>query len=184
MGRSFDLDPVERITAGAVGEPGERTFFIQARAQGEQVTLLAEKEQVALLAQAIGQVLKQIEWSEDEGPEPPEQELELDVPLDPEWRAGSMSIEYDEDADRIAIVVQEAQPARDEEEEEEVIVEPEEEPAVARFVTSRAQARAMAMHALKVVAAGRPRCQFCGEPLEPEGPHICAAMNGHRKPKE
>ena len=55
--------------------------------------------------------------------------------------------------------------------------------ARARFVVTRAQARAMAVQALEVVAAGRPRCQFCGYPLEPDG-HICPAMNGHRSYQE
>jgi hypothetical protein len=56
---------------------------------------------------------------------------------------------------------------------------------VARFVASRAQARAMAEHALGVVASGRPRCRLCGLPVNEGETHVCPSMNGHRAtPKE
>ena len=168
MSRSFELDPVERITASAVGEPGERTFYVQAEGSGEHVTLLAEKEQVRLLAQALTQLLSTLpEGEEDVAPD--DDELELDAPLDPEWRVGEMSIEYDDVNDRVAIVINEMQA----EEEEST-----DAPGRARFVATRAQVRALATRALEVVAAGRPRCQFCGYPLDAD--HICPAMNGHR----
>jgi len=165
---SFDLDPVESIVADAVGEPGQRTFYVQARAQTHDiVTLIAEKEQVRLLAQALLQLLETLPEVE-EGPEP--DHLELEEPIDPAWRIGEMSIEYDDLTDRIGIMITEV-----EEGEEEVAPSP----GRARIIVSRAQARALAQHALEVVASGRPRCQFCGYPLEPEN-HVCPAMNGHR----
>lgn len=167
MSQSFDIDPVDRITATAVGEPGERTFFVHAEGGMEIVTLLAEKEQVRLLAQAVLQLLGSLP-DEDEGPEPSEDELTLDGPIEPEWRVGEIAIEFEEESASIEITITEALA-----EDEEGL------PARARLVASRAQARAMATHALEVVAAGRPRCQFCGFPLDPGG-HICPAMNGHR----
>ena len=169
MSESFDLDPVERITADAVGEPGERTFFVQARGLTERVTLLAEKEQVRLLGQALVQLLGTLPEI-DEGLEP--NDLDLEEPVEPEWRVGEIAIEYEDSTDRVAIVITELL-----EEEDEGL------PARARFIASRAQARALAAHALDVVAAGRPRCQFCGYPLDPEG-HVCPAMNGHRSYQE
>ena len=171
MSESYDIEPVDRITAGAVGEPGARVFYVQAQAGSEQITLLAEKEQIRLLAEALLQLLGTLP-DVDEGPEPGEDALELGEPLEPEWRVGEMSIEYEELSGSVEIMITEM-----ESEEEDALM------ARARFVVSRAQARAMAMHALEVVAAGRPRCQFCGYPLEPEG-HICPAMNGHRSYQE
>jgi uncharacterized repeat protein (TIGR03847 family) len=165
VSESFDIDPVDRITAGAVGEPGERSFYVQVRAGPASVTLLAEKEQVRLLAEALLQLLGTLP-EVDEGP-PPE-ELGLEEPLEPEWRVGEIAIEYEESSASVEIVIME--------------IESEEDAGVsarARFVATRAQARAMAVRALEIVAAGRPRCQFCGYPLEPEN-HICPAMNGHR----
>ena len=171
MSESFDIDPVDRITAGAVGEPGERVFYVQAQTGGGQITLMAEKEQVRLLAEALLQLLGTLPEI-DEGPEPDEQALQLSEPLEPEWRVGEMSIEFEDATDSVEILITEM-----ESEDEGAIT------ARARFVVSRAQARALALHALEVVAAGRPRCQFCGYPLEPEG-HICPAMNGHRSYQE
>ena len=165
MSESFDIDPVDHITAGAVGAPGERSFYLQAQAGRSLVTLLAEKEQVRLLAEALLQLLGTLPEI-DEGPPPGT--LELEGPIEPEWRVGEIAIEYEEATESVEIVINEM------ESEEDAGIS-----ARARFVASRAQARAMAVHALDVVAAGRPRCQFCGYPLEPEN-HICPAMNGHR----
>jgi uncharacterized repeat protein (TIGR03847 family) len=173
MSASFEMDPVDRITASAVGPPGERTFYVQARATSGTVTLVAEKEQVRLLAQALLQLLETLPEA-DEGEEPDSGDLDLTEPLDPDWRVGEMSIEYEDLSDRIAIVITEI-----EDEDEEALGLP----GRARLVATRAQARALAQHALEVVAAGRPRCQFCGYPLETEG-HICPAMNGHRSYRE
>lgn len=167
---TFDLGPVDRIAAGAVGPPGERTFYVQARAGGTHVTLLAEKEQIHVLARALIQMLSQVS-ERPEGLIP--QELDLEEPLDPQWRVGEMTIEYDEDADGIAIVIREGLEEDD-----------PKEPATARFVVTREQARALAGHALEVVAAGRPRCQLCGRPISEGEPHVCPSMNGHRAHKE
>jgi uncharacterized repeat protein (TIGR03847 family) len=168
MSESYDLGPVERITAGAVGEPGDRTFFVQARAGAQQVTILTEKDQVRALAEALGQLLTTLPDG-DEGRAPADAELELASPLEPAWRAGEMSVEYDDDSDRIAIVLTEMQ----EEDAPDIA-------GRARFEATRAQVRAMVQHALAVVAAGRPRCQLCGFPMEAGGMHMCPAMNGHR----
>lgn len=171
MSESFELDPVDRMTAGAIGVPGERMFFVQARSGPLQITLAVEKEQVAVLGQALLQLLTHLPESE-EGLEPAGVDLELAEPLEPQWAAGEMAIEYDEDTDRVAITVREL--VREEE-------EPVQEPASARMVATRAQCRALAAHALDVVAQGRPRCQFCGLPISQDEQHACPSMNGHRK---
>ena len=173
MSENYDIDGVDRITADAVGEPGDRTFYVQAQSGPLIVTLLAEKEQVRLLAEALLQLLGTLPET-DEGPAPDADALSLEGPLEPEWRVGEMAIEYEDSTGGVEIMITEIQS----EDEESTDVG-----ARARFVVSRAQARAMALHALEVVAAGRPRCQFCGYPLESEG-HICPAMNGHRSYQE
>ena len=173
MSTSFELDPVGRITAGAVGEPGARVFYLQARAGEQLVTLLAEKEQIRALATSIEQMLAAIPEPADAGPAPPsDDELELEEPLLPEWRIGPMALQYDESRDVIVIIASELV--------EEIEGEAEPESATARFVATRAQADALAEHADRVVEAGRPRCRFCGFPMDASG-HVCSAMNGHRE---
>ena len=170
MNSSFELDPVIRLTADAVGEPGDRIFYLQGRSEDQLVTLLIEKDQVRALAESITQMLDALPEGSEEEAAVPEAEIGLEQPLLPEWRVGPMALHYDESRDRILLIASELI------EENE---EPDAEPATARFAATRAQARALAEHAERVVEAGRPRCRFCGFPMDASG-HICPAMNGHR----
>jgi len=170
MSGSFELDPVTRLTAGAVGEPGNRVFYLQARSADQLVTLLAEKEQVRALAVSIVQMLDALPTAEDE-PAIAADDLALEEPLLPEWRIGPMAIRYDDGRDRIFVIASELLETDEENTEAEA--------ATATFVVNRAQARALAEQAEEVVEAGRPRCRFCGFPMDADG-HACPAMNGHR----
>jgi uncharacterized repeat protein (TIGR03847 family) len=174
---SFELDPVTRIAAGAVGEPGQRIFYLQARSQDQVVTLLVEKEQVRALAVSIEQMLDALPEPSEAETEVAPDEADLEPPLLPEWRVGPMALHYDEARDRIVLIASEAVPVDEEDQETESEALPD--AATARFVATRAQARALATHAEEVVEAGRPRCRFCGLPMDADG-HTCPAMNGHR----
>lgn len=102
---AMELGPVERITAGAVGEPGHRTFFLQARVRGRLLTFLVEKEQVELLAASILDILARV--GRETGSGPGEEELELEAPLEPEWRVGRLAIGYAEDRDLMMLELEE-----------------------------------------------------------------------------
>jgi uncharacterized repeat protein (TIGR03847 family) len=172
----MDLDPVDKLTTGTVGEPGQRTFFIQAM-QGERViTILVEKEQVELLGTSILEILASVGRETGEGPQ--EEALELEVPLEPLWRAGRLSIGYAEDRDLMLLELEELVETPDEEEADDPTVLPE--PARVRLWATREQMFALARHGAAVAARGRPKCRFCGNPIDPEG-HMCPAMNGHRE---
>lgn len=181
----MDLEHVDRITAGAVGEPGERTFYLQARTGTELVTLILEKQQVELLSDSILDILSRVGKETGEGPA--EEELELEEPLEPVWRVGRLSIGYEEERDRMVLELEELVPEEEDEEgeegdDEQQGVTPElPEPDRIRMWATREQLLALSRHAAAVAAAGRPRCEFCGNPIDPEG-HICPAMNGHRGP--
>ena len=168
----IELDPVDRLTAGAVGEPGKRVFYLQARQDQRLVTILVEKQQVELLAASLVEILARAGRETGEGP--PEEEMGLEEPVVPEWRAGRISIGYDEDRDMILLEAEEVAP-----QEEEELGEPEtgSDLGRVRLWASREQALALARHGAAVAAAGRPRCQLCGNPLDPEG-HVCPALNG------
>ena len=173
----MELEQVDKVTAGAVGEPGERTFFLQARAGERLVTILVEKEQVELLASSILEILASVEL---ETGEPPEQDLELEAPLEPLWRAGRMSIGYVEDRDLMVLDLEEAVADPDEDPDEGTAAEREApEPSRLRVWASREQMLALSRHGAAVAERGRPKCQFCGNPMDPDG-HTCPAMNGHR----
>jgi uncharacterized repeat protein (TIGR03847 family) len=180
---SRDLDPVTRLTADAVGEPGQRTFLIQAASEAEQVTLLVEKEQVRLLAERL------IAWLPElaaERPENPEEvraaeagDLSLAEPTEPDFRVGQLAITYDPDRDRIVVIATELLPDLGDDEQEEAEALLEREPREVRLWVTRPQLRVLARHGTQVVERGRPPCPLCGNPLDPSG-HICPAQNGHR----
>jgi uncharacterized repeat protein (TIGR03847 family) len=187
-----DLERVDRITAGAVGEPGERTFFLQAREGDRSITILVEKEQVELLGTSILEILATVGRETGEGP--PSEELGLEPPLEPLWRAGRLSIGYAEERDLMLLEIEELVESEDEDERED---EPDEapgeetdgapaietdgpEPDRVRLWATREQMLALARHGAAVAERGRPRCRYCGNPIDPQG-HMCPAMNGHRE---
>lgn len=180
MTTSFQLDEPDHFTAGAVGPPGQRVFYLQAREADAIVTLKCEKEQVAALGEYLGGLLARLPT-----PSPPaDAKRELLQPLDAAWAVGSLGVGYDADRDRILVVANERVESAEDEDDEEAEGEspPEEpgaaEPASARFAITRAQAAAFVERARLLQRAGRPTCPMCGEPKDPAG-HVCPRSNGH-----
>jgi uncharacterized repeat protein (TIGR03847 family) len=176
---SRELDPVTRLTADAVGEPGQRIFYLQAAdARGDHVTLLVEKEQVRRLAENLQAWLPELAAGRPEDPAEAAAaeagELALAEPLEPDFRVGQLSLSYDAERDRVLVVATELQI----EDEDDDPLEPP-EPLEVRLYVTRPQLRVLARHGAQVVARGRPLCPLCGNPLDPTG-HICPAQNGHR----
>lgn len=163
MSESFDIGDADQLAVGAVGEPGERVFLIQARRGAEVVTLKVEKQQVSALAKTLGRLLHSLPAADDVPPAP-----DVDGALDPDFVVGSLGISYDEQADRVVIVADE-------------LVPEEEEPATARIGASRGQVAAFAIAGQRLVESGRPPCPLCGYPLDPRG-HVCPRTNGLRPP--
>ncbi|HYM50276.1 MAG TPA: DUF3090 family protein [Candidatus Limnocylindrales bacterium] len=159
--QSFEFERVTRVTAGAVGTPGKRSFFLQVRAGTQLVSLAMEKQQLQLLADRLQQLLSTVSVPEGAliG------DLALEEPLHEAWRIGSMTLAYDE-ADRLFEVTL-----------VELTAEGD-EPATGRFLAEAGQMQALAQHAIAVVAAGRPPCPMCGGPSDHNG-GICPRLNGH-----
>lgn len=166
---TFDLDSVQRITAGAVGPRGQRIFYVQARRGSRLITLAAEKEQVRALADAISRLLDSLAEKNPRLATSDDllvTDMSLEEPLDPEFRVGQMGLGYDAERDLVVLLIQ------------GVSDDEEGEAQTARFSASRPQMRALASHASQVVAAGRPICGNCGRPIDPAG-HFCPQRNGH-----
>jgi uncharacterized repeat protein (TIGR03847 family) len=171
----MDLGPVDRITADALGEPGARTFYLQIRDGAQLVSIIVEKQQVQLLAASVLDLLADLDVETGTGP--PDAELVLEEPVDPRWRAGRLSIGYDQERDLFVLEIEEFQPEIEDDDPRSLLVDP---PETLHVLASREQMLALSRHGAVVAEAGRPLCQFCGNPMDPEG-HACPAMNGHSK---
>ncbi|HZD79994.1 MAG TPA: DUF3090 domain-containing protein [Actinomycetota bacterium] len=174
----MELERADRITAGAIGEPGHRTFYLQARTGGELITVVVEKQQVELLSASILELLSRID--KETGAGPSDEELEgLEGPVEPRFRVGRLSIGYEEEHDVILLELEEL--LEEDEPEADQPASGAEEPERIRLWATREQMLALSRHGAAVAGRGRPTCQFCGNPMDPEG-HTCPAMNGHTRP--
>ncbi len=179
-------DPPERFVAGTVGPPGQRTFFLQARAGNRITSVALEKQQVAVLAERVDSLLDEVMRGEGGAglvpavaPTTMEDSEPLEQPIEEEFRAGTMTLAWDADTARVVI---EVFPIEESESVVEDLMEDEAPEPEELFVVALtpAAARAFSKRAQAVVAAGRPPCQFCGNPLDPAG-HLCPRANGFRR---
>jgi uncharacterized repeat protein (TIGR03847 family) len=178
-------DPPERFVAGTVGPPGQRTFFLQARAGNRITSISLEKQQVAVLAERVDGLLDDLLKADTAGlvpavaPTAMEDSAPLEQPIEEEFRAGTMTLAWDAETERVVI---EVFPIEESEAVVEDLLEDETPQPDEMLVVSLtpAVARAFSKRAQTVVAAGRPPCQFCGNPLDPAG-HLCPRANGFRR---
>ncbi len=175
MSESFELLAPDYFTTGAVGAPGARVFYLQAREARTVITLKVEKEQIAALADYVAGLLAKL-------PDPGTVNTDLPLlePLDTAWAVGALGLGYDEARDRLVVVANEAVEHEDEDAEQSAEAR---EGATARFVITRAQASAFVERARSLVKAGRPVCPMCQQPRDPAG-HVCPRSNGHVQHKD
>ncbi len=195
------------MTVGAVGPPGKRVFYVQARQEDQLVSLKLEKEQVLFLAGGLTEVMADLAAPSDV---PTESELELEQPVLAEWAVGSMQLAYDSASDRVLLVAREVTSDDEDAEGPDVAATDEveggveteggsslsepggawsaieaDEPdrsdvAVARVALTRQQAAGVIEHGKRLLRGGRPPCPQCGFPLSED--HSCPKTNGHRAP--
>ena len=171
----------DRFVAGTVGEPGNRTFYLQAVHDKRVVSVMLEKQQVAVLAERIDALLSEVHRRFGT-PLPPEVEVSdlgpLITPLDAEFRVGTMGLGWDAEAQSVVV---ELLAVSDTEYDASVILDDAEEgPDAVRVFLSPESAREFATRSNRVISAGRPPCPLCDEPLDPEG-HLCVRSNGYRR---
>ena len=175
----------DRFVAGTVGQPGNRTFYLQAVHDKRVVSVMLEKQQVAVLAERIAALLLEINRRFGT-PIPPESgdvgDLSpLVTPVDAEFRVGTMGLGWDSEAQ--TVVVELLAVSETEFDASVVLDDAEEGPDAVRVFLSLEQARAFAVRAVRVISAGRQPCPLCKEPLGPSG-HICPRQNGYRRQAE
>jgi len=168
MSESFELKRPDFFTAGAVGKPGERVFYLQAREARRLITLKCEKEHVRALAEYLGGLITKL--GAPKGKVPTAMDL---LPFaEPAWIVASLGVGYDQEHERIIVDAHELL------EEEEAGQRAGEEPASARLRITREQAQAFAGRAKELMKGSRPTCPVCSAPIDPAG-HVCPRSNGH-----
>jgi uncharacterized repeat protein (TIGR03847 family) len=171
----LDLNPVQHITSDAIGQPGQRVFYLQGwrEADVQPVTIIIEKVQLQTLAAGIDQMLGEVASQNPALPELSaeydEEKMRIAPPVDPLFRGGEMGLGYDAESDLIVILAR------------EIVMEGAnpDEASVVRFWCSRQQASQLAAWSDEVVNRGRAICPLCGQPMDPAG-HFCPKKNGHK----
>jgi uncharacterized repeat protein (TIGR03847 family) len=173
----IELDDVDGLGAGAVGEPGARAFYIQARTERTQLTVLVEKEQVDLLATEAVAFLDQIAEKYPELPfDLPSTQSTLREPTVPLFRARLIGLGFDTERELVLIELRERAAEEDDDDDASDVDDEDAEGYVARIYATRAQVRAMAARGAEAVAGGRPPCPLCEQPMDPSG-HRCPRWN-------
>jgi uncharacterized repeat protein (TIGR03847 family) len=184
--RRYLFDPPERFVAGTVGQPGERTFFLQARDGARVVSIVLEKVQVAVLADRLSELLSELGRR---GVAAAEQAVlasagatddtePLDEPINEAFRAGSLTLGWDGDDERVLVEARAQSEDGEEIDPDEDDDEDEDGPDLLRVRMTADAARSFVARAARIVSSGRPPCPLCGAPLDPQG-HICPRRNGH-----
>jgi uncharacterized repeat protein (TIGR03847 family) len=165
----YELDPVDAIEVAAVGEPGQRRFFLLAAGRGRTLTLACEKAQIQALMVRLHQMMEaQGVVTGGHG------RASALAPGEPEWQVGELGLGYHEARQMFVLVASQAATPDE--------VEPppaENDPPSVRFWLSHHQVAEFSQQAEKVLTAGRPLCPRCGLPMDPAG-HPCPVSNGAR----
>lgn len=166
-GESFEMGAPDRVTVGTVGVPGQRTFYLQVEEGARTVALKMEKQQVGALGQLLAEMLSDLPTPEHPPSGPA---LDLHQPVVALWAVGAVQLSYDSDADRIVMLLEEA---------DDPDGPGDQESAIGRLTIDRDQAGALVQISVGLLEAGRPPCPLCGNPIDPSG-HACPRTNGHR----
>lgn len=171
----IDLNPVTHITIDAIGQPGERVFYLQGKSADQVITLLVEKFQIQTLALAIENLMAELAENApelaDASPSYDEDEMILEPPLDPLFRVGELSLGYEQERDMLILIAKEVSAALTETEEEDL--------SEVRFWCTRSQLWAMGRWSIELASRGRPVWPSTGEPILPPG-EFSPKNNGHK----
>jgi uncharacterized repeat protein (TIGR03847 family) len=163
-----EFDDVDKFTVGTIGRPGERTFFLQIRAEDTRIAVKCEKQQAAAISQYLTKVLSDLPPAEDR---PIAGAMDLAAPVDPVFVLGPIGLGYDRSNDKVLLQLEEI----GEVDEHGEPVEDDSRGHVRIYIT-RGQADAFVKRADQVIESGRAECTWCGNPMDPDG-HTCPRMN-------
>ena len=167
----YEFKSPDRFIVGTVGEPGERSFFIQVKKESRCLSVAVEKEQVRAIFTRLELLISEIRKAD------PLEILErvqsddaaLDSPVESLFEIGAISLFWD---DAMKMVCCELYELKDDEEESEG-------ESLAIYL-SLGLAQAFCSRSKAVINASRLPCPFCAIPIDPRG-HLCPRANGYRR---
>jgi uncharacterized repeat protein (TIGR03847 family) len=173
MSRLRKLDPLESFIVGTIGQPGEREFYLQAKAHGAIHSFAIDKGQVSALADRMAMLIGELKAADYRFENIIA--VPLEVPLIPEFQIGVIGIVWLGESEQVSLDIQELTDG-----DNDLIPEDEAGPTLFRLLMSPDIANAFVNQARKVVSAGRAPCPFCGLPINRDG-HLCPRANGYRR---
>lgn len=168
----------DRVVVGTIGLPGARTFYLQVRAGAQIVSIALEKQQSALLAEKIDEILDQLSTVEGNPFSVPastpielvdNDELEA---VQEQFRTGAMSLGWDPTTAQVVLEAYPITDADDDDIDEFPDADSDSKPEMVLVRMPVGTARAFAKRTREIVGAGRPTCPLCGYPIDADG-HIC-----------
>lgn len=176
------FDQPDRFTCGTVGEPGERTFFIQARSGARLTSVSLEKSQVQALADRLTYMVREIRGNDPSIllAQLPRDDAPLDTPIDEEFRVGVIGLAFDTARTVIQLDLQAVSENTEEVPDFIDVDDLSSDLDILRVIISPSEVIRFSKRALAVVNAGRLPCPFCGGPIDPRG-HLCPRANGYRR---
>lgn len=172
----IEINPVTHLTTDAIGPPGKRVFYLQGKNDEEEVTVIVEKFQVQSLSLGVEQFLAEIRLRmptlEEAAATYDEEAMHITPPVEPLFRVSEFGLSYDGDNDLVTLI------ARENPYDPNLVESPTGHEV--RFWCRRDQIRAMVSWGQVISGRGRPHCEQCRQPMDPEG-HFCARKNGHKE---
>lgn len=165
----IDLNPVDFITIGTIGPKGQRVFHLQAGQDNQIYTFLIEKEQAWALAEAIQQLIEEVDerYEQETRVEMVALDMDLREPIQSLFRVAQMGLAWDTDADMAILVAQELVTPVEDNAEMPFEIEQDEDTdssggRVVRMWATLKQMLALSLHAMDTVEQGRPSPRLNG----------------------
>ncbi|HKJ28483.1 MAG TPA: DUF3090 family protein [Anaerolineales bacterium] len=176
--KEIELKPVSHLTVDAIGPPGKRVFYLQGTKSSQVVTLIIEKFQLQTLVigveQFLAEVRQRLPLLREASNQFDEIRMRIHPPVEPLFRVAEFGLSFDGENDLVGLVAREVPGGDDEDEAETALIG-----TVVKFWCTRDQIRALVHWGMEIASRGRPLCEQCGQPMDPEG-HFCSRKNGHK----
>jgi len=177
MGFYYDFEDADGFATGAIGRPGERTFYVQIRGEGRTISVKCEKQQVAALSEYLRNMLADMP---DVSGSTDSSTATLQSPVEQDFVLGSVGLGVDRSNMRMVVQLEEMILVdEDDDDVFDLLDESDEDDdpsTVVRVLLTPSQARAFCDTADLFITAGREECKWCGSPKDPTG-HACPRFN-------